>query len=800
MARRRSRLPASDPHAAREARKYERPIASRDYILGLLHDRGEPMSYEEIAAELGLDDDELREALRRRLVAMVRDGQVLLNRREGYVPVDSQNLVRGRVIAHPDGFGFVVADEGGEDIFLGAREMRALLHGDRVVVRVTGLDRRGRREGALAEVLERANQTVVGRIQSDAGVHILVPDNKRMHQDILIPSEHIDGAAHGQIAVAEILEQPTHRRQPVGRVREVLGDRLQPGMEVDIALNSHGIPHEWPGEVEAAAAALGTEVREAHKEGRKDLRSLPLVTIDGEDARDFDDAVFCERRGDHWRLIVAIADVSSYVEPDSALDREAGRRGTSVYFPGRVVPMLPEALSNGLCSLNPQVDRLCLACEMQIDDRGAIRRSRFFEAVMRSHARLTYTEVAAMLVERDRRARDRHASLVPHLESLHGLFKVLHKARRRRGAIDFDTVEAQIRFDADGRVHTIEPVERNDAHRLIEECMIAANVAAARYLYKQRMPALYRVHPGPPADRLEDVRTFLAERGLSLGGGDDPRPEHFAATLRAAGERADAHLIQTVMLRSMERAVYQPECSGHFGLALEHYAHFTSPIRRYPDLLVHRAIRHRIRGGKPQDYDYDHGDMVRIGDHCSMTERRADEATRDVETVFKCEYMQDHVGSEFDGIITGVTSFGVFVVLEGMYAEGLVHITSLDRDYYRFDPVGHCLVGERSGRVYRLGDSLRVRVVRVDIDDRKIDFDPVSEPVSPLGPSRKKKASGQSASKKRGAKKKAGKKAGSKKVAAKKRGAKKHAAKKHGAKKKASARGRGGRSRTRRRG
>ena len=742
MAKRKSRLPARDPHAAREAQKYDRPIASRDYILMLLHGRAEPMSFDEIAEALGLDDAELREALRRRMNAMVRDGQVLLNRREGYVPVDSKNLVRGRVIAHPDGFGFLVADEGGEDVYLNPREMRALLHGDRVVARVTGIDRRGRREGALAEILERANRTVVGRVHAEAGLYTLLPDNKRIHQDILIPDEHLDGASPGQIAVVEIIEQPTQRRQPVGRVTEVLGDRLQAGMEVDIALNSHGIPHEWPEAVEAEAAALGQRVAEADKQGRRDLRELPLVTIDGEDARDFDDAVFCERKGKHWRLIVAIADVSSYVAPDSALDGEAQWRGTSVYFPGRVVPMLPEALSNGLCSLNPEVDRLCLACEMQIDDEGNIKRSRFDEAVMRSHARLTYTEVADILVERRRDARERREALVPHLESLHALFRVLLDARRRRGAIDFDTLETQIHFDADGRVETIEPVERNDAHRLIEECMIAANVAAARYLQKHRMPALYRVHPGPSPDRLEDLRAFLAERGLELGGGERPGPEHYARTLEAAADRADAHLIQTVMLRSMDRAVYQPDCSGHFGLALDHYAHFTSPIRRYPDLLVHRAIRHRLNGGGAEDYDYEHGDMVRLGDHSSMTERRADEATRDVETVFKCEYMRDHVGSEFDGVITGVTSFGVFVELNDMYAEGLVHITSLARDYYRFDPVGHCLVGERSGRVYRLGDSLRVRVARVDVEDRKIDFDPVSEPVSPVGARGRRKGRG----------------------------------------------------------
>lgn len=762
--RSRRRIPA-DPQADREARRYERPIASRELILRMLHDNGEPMSYDEIAALLELQDDDGLEALQRRLNAMVRDGQLLLNRRAGYVPVDSQNLVRGRVIAHPDGYGFLVPDEGGDDVYLNPREMRAVLHGDRLVVRVTGIDRRGRREGAVADVLERVNRTVVGRVVSEGGVITLVPDNRRIHQEILIAPEHVDGASHGQIAVAELLEQPTVRRQPVGRIREVLGERRDPGMEIEIALQSHGIPATWPDDTESEARALGREVSERDKRGRTDLRTLPLVTIDGEDSKDFDDAVYCEPRAGGWRLVVAIADVAAYVTEDSALDREAANRGTSVYFPGRVVPMLPEQISNGLCSLNPDVDRLCLACDMHIDGDGQIERARFVEGVMRSHARLTYDEVAGILVRKEHAARARRAELVPHLESLHRLFRVLHRARRRRGAIDFDSSETEIHFDDRGRIASIEPVERNDAHRIIEECMIAANVATARHLQRHRLPALYRVHEGPDADALEELRTFLAERGLRLGGGADPEPRHFAKVLEQAAERADARLIQTVLLRSMQRAVYQPDCSGHFGLALDHYAHFTSPIRRYPDLLVHRAIRHRLHGGGRADYAYSHEDMVHAGEHCSMTERRADEATRDAEAALKCEYMEDHVGSEFDGLITGVTSFGVFVVLDDMYAEGLAHVTSLPRDYYRFDPVGHCLTGERSGGVYRLGDPVRVRVVRVDVDERKIDFEPVSEP-----PRAGRRARGaERGGKKAAAKKRAGGKATRKKASRTKR-------------------------------
>lgn len=757
-----------DPKAEREARKYERPIASRELILHTLHERGEPMQYEEIAAFHEIADEDGREALRRRLIAMVRDGQVLLNRRDGYVPVDSRNLVRGRVMAHPDGFGFLVPDEGGDDVYLNPREMRQLLHGDRAVVHVTGVDRRGRREGSVAEILSRANETLVGRIVAESGVMALVPDHKRINQEVLIALEHANGAEHGQIAVVDIIEQPTRRRQPIGRVREVLGERLQPGMETDIAINSHGIPSEWPAAVEEQLAGLPDEVQEADKKGRKDVRKMPLVTIDGADSKDFDDAVYCEPgRFGGWRLVVAIADVAHYVQPDTPLDDEALRRGTSVYFPNRVVPMLPEKLSNGLCSLNPDVDRLCVVCDMRIDGKGQVQRSRFYPGVMRSHARLTYDDVASILLERDESKRDQHQKLVPHLENLHKLFGVLLKARRKRGALEFDSVETKIQFDeTTGRIENIEPTVRNDAHLIIEECMIAANVATARHLQKHKMPALYRVHPGPQSERLDDLRTFLLERGLTLGGGDSPDARHFAEVMIAARERPDHHLIQTAMLRTLSQAVYQPDCSGHFGLALEEYAHFTSPIRRYPDLLVHRALHHRCEGGRPKNYRYEHDDMVRFGEHCSMSERRADEATRDVEQVLKCQYMVNRVGEEFDGIINGVTSFGLFVELQATYTEGLVHVTSLARDYYRFDPVGHCLVGDRSGREYRVGDGLRVRVMRVDVDERKIDFEPVGEPIPAGGAAADGKGGKKPASKKKAA---SGKKATSKKTASKKK-------------------------------
>ncbi len=774
MASRHKKKPLKDPNAAREAERYERPIASRDLILRLLHDAAEPMSYDELAEALELIDDEQFEALRRRLNAMVRDGQLLLNRREGYLPVDSDNLVRGRIIAHPDGFGFLVPDEGGGDLYMNPREMRALLHGDRIVARVTGIDRRGRREGAIADVLERANTTVVGRLVAESGVTVLQPDNKRITQDVLIPNEYLGEGRDGQIAVAEIIDQPTYRRQPVGRVVRVLGDRMAAGMEVDVAINSHGIPSEWPEAVEQETAAMADTVADADRKGRKDLRKLPLVTIDGADAKDLDDAVYCEPKRNGWRLVVAIADVAAYVQPESPLDTEAERRGTSVYFPNRVVPMLPEKLSNGLCSINPDVDRLCLAADLRIDNEGQIQRMRFVEGVMRSHARLTYDEVADILFNGDEQARARRRSLVPHLENLNGLFRTLLQARRRRGAIEFDSTETEIHFNDAGRIDSIEPYERGDAHRIIEECMVTANVAAARFLQKYKMPGLYRVHKGPEGDQIDELRTFLAERGLRLGGGAEPGPMDFSKVLEEASGRPDRYLIETVLLRSMQRAVYQPDCTGHFGLGLDEYAHFTSPIRRYPDLLVHRAIKHRVNGGRPRSYPYGHEDMVRFGDHCSLTERRADEATRDVEAVLKCEYMEDHVGSEFDGLITGVTSFGAFVVLNKMFAEGLVHVTSLPRDYYHFDPVGHSLTGERSGRVYRPGDPMRVRVTRVNIDDRKIDFEPVSEPgAGGGGPAKKKKSGRRGGDGGAGRDGPRGQPAGKKKAAAKKKAASK---------------------------
>jgi ribonuclease R len=711
-----------DPHQQREAKKYQNPIPSREFILGTLTENAAPMGFEEVAQALDLTTEEDRVALERRLGAMVRDGQLVRNRRDAYCLVNKRDLIAGRVIGHPDGFGFVKPDDGGDDLYLYPKEMRGLFHGDRVVARVTGRDRRGRFEGSVVEVLERGTHSVVGRLYSESGVGFVVPDNKRLSHDVIIPSDRLLGATQGQIVVAEITDQPTKRTQPIGRIVEVLGDHMGPGMETAIAMRAHDLPVAWPEEVEQQIAAFTDEVPEAAKAGRTDLRAVPLVTIDGADARDFDDAVYCERKPKGWRLVVCIADVSAYVVPGSALDREALNRGNSVYFPDRVVPMLPEVLSNGLCSINPKVDRLCMTCELYISREGKVTRSRFFEAVMRSHARLTYDQVAAMIVDGDPDLCERHAELLPHLHELYALFQALRQARDARGAIDFDTVETKFVFNDAQRIERIEPVERNDAHRIIEECMLAANVATARLFERKKMPALFRIHETPKQEKLSDLREFLAELGLNLPGGNKPSAKDYGTLLHSVKERPDAHLIQTVLLRSMQQAMYSSDNVGHFGLAYDAYTHFTSPIRRYPDLIVHRIIKHILAGGTAADLEYSKPDLQQIGEVCSGTERRADEATRDAEDWLKCEYMQDKLGEEFDGTITSVQGFGIFVELDQVYVDGLVHITALDNDYYHFDPVGHRLTGERTGQVYRLGDRLRVKVAAVNLDDRKIDF------------------------------------------------------------------------------
>jgi ribonuclease R len=716
-----------DPYAQREAEKYENPIPSRELILQLIEHAGKPLRRNDIAEAFSLHTEDQLEALRRRLRAMERDGQLLFNRGQSYCLVNNKDLIVGRIIGHADGFGFIKPDDGSDDLFLSPREMNSLLHNDRAMVRVAGIDKKGRREGAVVEILERNTHQVVGRLYKEDGFTYVVPDNKNIAQTILIQKGGAGKAKQGQIVVAEIVEQPTQLRQPIGRIIEILGDHLAPGMEIEMAVRSHELPYIWPDELLEEIKTLTEDVPEAAKENRVDLRKLPLVTIDGEDARDFDDAVYCQKTPKGWKLLVAIADVSHYVAIDTALDKEAKNRSTSVYFPEQVIPMLPEILSNGLCSLNPYVDRLCMVCEMLIDQQGKVIRSRFFEGVMSSHARLTYTEVAKMLVEGDKELTERYKPLMPHLQQLYALYKVMRISREQRGAMDFDTQETRIIFGANRKIEKIVPVVRNDAHKLIEEFMITANMAAARYLNNKKIPKLLRVHEGPSADKLLNLKTFLGELGLKLGGGDKPTPLDYMHLIEAIKDRPDAHLIQTVLLRSMSQAVYSPELKGHFGLALDAYAHFTSPIRRYPDLLVHRAIRHCLQDKAVENFHYGMPEMITLGEQCSANERRADDATRDVVSWLKCEYMMDKVGEEFPGIISAVTSFGFFVELAEIYVEGLVHISNLGEDYFHFDPTSHQLKGERTNTNFRLGDRVKVRVARVDLDEKKIDFELVQK-------------------------------------------------------------------------
>jgi ribonuclease R len=725
----------ADPHAAREAANYENPIPSREVILSLLTDAEKPLDHNIIAKALGLAEDEQVEALQKRLRAMERDGQLMVNRRGAYCLVNKMHLLHCRVQGHRDGYGFAMPLGEGEDIYLSARQMHFVFDGDEVLIQVTGEDRRGRLEGKVVEVLQRKHKTVVGRYQEESGIGFVIPDNGRLTQQILIPPKEKNKARSGQIVTAEITDYPTRKLGAKGRIAEILGDHLDPGMEIDVAIRSHGIPREWPDEVLAEAASLEAEPLEADKQHRIDLRKLPFVTIDGEDARDFDDAVYCEEtaRGG-WRLWVAIADVSHYVWPGSALDQEAALRGNSVYFPGRVVPMLPEALSNGLCSLKPAVDRLAMVCEMELSNTGVLAKYRFYEAVIHSHARLTYTQVGEVLEKGSDPQVDKRR--VVDLKRLHSLYHVLRAARDKRGAIDFETVETRIIFDEDRKIDAIVPVVRNDAHKLIEECMLCANVATARFYDANKLPILYRVHEGPGEEKLEGLRKFLGELGLDLGGGLKPTPVHYQQLLLQIKDREDANVIQTMLLRSLSQAVYQPENKGHFGLHYEAYAHFTSPIRRYPDLLVHRGIRHLIRSAgnakgvlridgselipTKRIFPYDVHSMVVQGEHSSMTERRADEATREVDSWLKCEYLQEHVGDEFDGVISAVTSFGLFVELKDLYIEGLVHITALPGDYYNFDKAHQRLTGERSGRSFQLGGAVRVQVARVDLEKSQI--------------------------------------------------------------------------------
>lgn len=731
MAKKSKRNKVKDPFLDREKEKYQHPVPSREYIMEHMAKKGQLMTYQALADELNLSSEHEIEAIRRRLKAMTRDGQLHCNRKRQYGLISKMDLIPGHVKGHKEGFGIFIPDDTKKhkaDYVISDYQMRQVFHGDRVLVRQGEFSRRGKRECQIIEVLESKTQQLVGRYYFKDGISYVVPDHKRISQHILIPDGETLGAKNGQIVYVQITSQPTLRNLPIGRISEVIGEHMGPGMEINAAIRSHNLRADWDQAALEQAKALPKRVVNKDKEGRVDLRDLPFVTIDGDDAKDFDDAVFCDSLKSGWHLYVAIADVSHYVQPGSPLDVEASKRGTSVYFPGRVIPMLPTQLSNGLCSLNPRVERLAMVCKISLTSKGRVRKYEFFQGLIRSHARLTYDRVSKMLEHGDKKLRLQYRDLLPHLEDLYTMYKVLLKCRRERGTIDFEIPETKIIFSKDKKISKIVPQERNEAHRLIEECMLLANVSAANYLLKHKIHILYRVHGGPDPEKLIKLKEFLKPLGLALPKRRKPTPGDYSDILDQAMDRPDGQVIQMMLLRSMGQAVYQPKNVGHFGLAYDAYCHFTSPIRRYPDLLVHRAIKHLLTGAKAKTFIYDLKQMTEYGEHCSSTERKADDATRDVTDWLKCEFMQDKVGEIFQGVVSSVMPFGLFISLNDIFVEGLLHVTSLKNDYYHFSEASHALIGELSGMRYKMGDPVEVLVSRVSLDDRMIDFELASSP------------------------------------------------------------------------
>ncbi|MCA3148917.1 MAG: ribonuclease R [Burkholderiales bacterium] len=788
----------------------EADVPTREAILQLLRSSSALLTPPQLAGELGVNAAAM-DGFNRRLAAMERDGLLLPNRRGVLLLATKLDFIAGRVIGHRDGYGFLQPDDGSPDIYLPTREMLKVLHGDRVLVRISGTGRNGKPEGSIVEVTERRTNKLVGRFLNERGVYVVAPEDQRIKHDILVPPQEIYGAQPGQVVMVQIVEQPSRYSQPIGKIVEVLGEIDDPGMEIEIAVRKFDVPHEFSEAAKQLAAKLPDEVRAKDLKGRIDLRDVPLVTIDGEDARDFDDAVYVEKmetgRGrakkTQYRLLVAIADVSHYVTPGDALDQDALERSTSVYFPRRVIPMLPEKLSNGLCSLNPEVDRLCLVADMLVSDQGELAAYQFYPAVMHSHARFTYTEVWNMLSRPDFAAQlpVARAALLPHLQAGYELFQILQKARVKRGAIDFETTETYIVCNAVGKIEQIIPRVRNDAHKLIEEFMLAANVCTADFLQRAKHPGLYRIHEGPTPEKLKNLRALLKVSGLNLSGADDPQPVDYAQLMERIKSRPDAPMLQTVLLRSMQQAIYSPDNVGHFGLAYPAYTHFTSPIRRYPDLLTHRAIKAVLSGEQyvpeaaraevspPKAVDMSrraartkqaqaeiHERWVQLGLVCSANERRADDASRDVEAWLKCFYMRERIGEQYSGTVSGVTPFGLFITLDSLFVEGLVHVSDLGTEYYQYSEALHELRGERTGLRYRLGDQLHVQVSRVDIEARKIDFRlvrgetyqdlkrsaMVPEPPEPKQRASKKRTAEKVAASKRGAVSKAQRKSGGK--------------------------------------
>jgi len=725
-----------DPFSKREAEKYEQPVASRELILSVIQDSPIPPTFNALLKTFKYTDENNKVGLKRRLRAMETSGQIIFNKFKQYAIAPKNSVLTGRVIGHRDGFGFFVPDvapgeKPGKDLYISSHEMKRVIHGDIVeAILVDRTDRKGRKEVRILDVIQPRKSGVVGRLFVEKHLVYIKPDDARIKIDILIPADDRLGARHGQVVVVEVKQRPSKRANAVGKVVEVLGEHMAPGMEIEIALREHDLPHEFSTQVMEEVSVIADEVEEEPKQCRKDLRDLPLVTIDGEDARDFDDAVYCKPNQDGgWQLWVAIADVSYYVRDKTALDDEAISRGNSVYFPSQVIPMLPEKLSNGLCSLNPDVDRLCMVCEMSIDAKGELVDSTFYSAVMRSHARFTYTKVAAIL-EGDEALKSEYSALVPDLENLNSMYQALNDSRLKRGAIAFETEESKFIFNEDKKIASVETLVRNDAHKIIEECMILANVSTAKFIEKHQAQGLFRVHDKPSGDKYNNFVTYIRELGIETPAKEEPTPADYGQILKRIADRPDQELIQTMLLRSMKQAVYQSDNLGHFGLALESYSHFTSPIRRYPDLVVHRVIKailekqtdKKLTGSNDGEYLYSSEEVIELGEHCSMTERRADDATRDVADWLKCEFMQDHIGDSFNGVISTVTNFGLFVRLANLGIEGLIHINSLGRDYYKFDEVRLSLTGENTGTKFKVGDAIEVKVAAVNLDEKKIDL------------------------------------------------------------------------------
>lgn len=729
---------AKDPYADREAAQYDNPIASREHILELV-EQTPVCTLNRLLKALAYQDEFRQEALRRRVIAMLRDNQLIEGEGNTLSVLSKDQLVQGRVSIHRDGYGFFIPEEGGEDWFLSYHEVRKVFDGDVVLACRLPHQHKGKTHAQIIEVIKCNTQRVVGKLLIDGKNQRVVPVNPKIQHTIFIEKQSALLAAHEELVVVEITQQPSVRQAVKGIIVKVLGEANAPGIELEIALHQFAIPHIWPDDVLREAERFAEQPSEKDKKNRIDLRHLPFVTIDGEDAKDFDDAIYCEKKkGGGWRLWVAIADVSHYVRLNTALDQEAQNRGTSVYFPDYVVPMLPEALSNGLCSLMPSVDRLALVCEMTISARGRLSGFEFYQSVIQSHARMTYAEVWQMLQQQDDEAsviRNQYAHLIVHIDELYKLYHALRSQRVVRGALDFDTVEAKPVFDENRQIESFVPIHRNDAHKIIEECMLSANVAAAKLMESLALPILYRVHEGPTEKKLKALREFIAELGLSLAGGNHPTPRDYQEFAESIKQRDDAELLQTLLLRSMSQAVYQPENKGHFGLAYSQYTHFTSPIRRYPDLLLHRAIHYainnvlhnkhlRVADGKKMqrkksEFAYSMEHMIQLGDHCSTVERRADDASRDVLASLKASFLQQYIGHSFSGTISAVLGFGFFVELDDVYSEGMVHVSEIDDDYYHLDNKQR-LVGERSRRVFRLGDKVEVRISQVDVDERKV--------------------------------------------------------------------------------